>query len=462
MAHIDVLNPYTGACVGRVPAMTRADVRAAFVRAAATRARLSRYERQRILQATAGRLHARREEFARRITAESGLCWKDALYEAGRAHDVWAFAAQRVLHDDGQAYACDISAHGQQRRIFTERRPLLGVIGAITPFNHPLNMVSHKLAPAIATNNRCVLKPTEQTPLTALALAEVLREAGLPPGMLEVVTGAPDEVGEALVCDPDCELVTFTGSVAVGHHIARLAGARRCVLELGGNDPLIVLADADPVRAATLAVQGATRNSGQRCTAVKRILVVDSVADAFVAQVVAQARRLRCGDPMDPATDVGTIISARAAETIERRVEDAVAAGAQRLLGGARHGALFPPCVLDHVPPDCTLVREETFGPVIPIIRVPDDLDAIIAVANGTAFGLSSGVCTQRMDHIVRLVDALDVGTVNVWEVPGYRTEMSPFGGIKDSGNGIKEGIVEAMNAYTTVRTWSLPWGGQA
>ncbi|MFA5521690.1 MAG: phosphonoacetaldehyde dehydrogenase [Castellaniella sp.] len=460
MSTIDVLNPWTGECVGSVPSMTKQEVNARFEQAQACRPRLSRHQRQTILLNTAGLIRRNVDRLARLITAESGLCLKDSHYEVGRAEDVWAFAAQRVLHDDGETHACDISAHGQARRIFTERRPLLGVIGAITPFNHPLNMVSHKLAPAVATNNRCVLKPTEQTPLTALALAELMYEAGLPRDMLHVVTGDPATVGEALVTDPDCELVTFTGSVSIGHHIARLAGPRRCILELGGNDPLIIMADADLQRAADLAVLGATRNSGQRCTAVKRILVVDSVADGLVSAILERTRNLRCGDPMDPATDVGTVISATAAEDIARRVHDAVSRGARLLHGGERYGALLPPCVLDHVPPDCELVREETFGPVIPVIRVPDDIEAIITIANSTAFGLSSGVCTQRMDHIMRFVEALDVGTVNIWEVPGYRTEMSPFGGIKHSGNGIKEGIIEAMRAYTTVRTWSLPWGG--
>ena len=220
-------------------------------------------------------MRARKEEFARIITAESGLCWKDSLYEAGRAYDVYSFAGQLTIKDDGETYACDISPQGKQRKIFTTRYPLGGVISAITPFNHPLNMVSHKLAPAIATNNRIVLKPTELTPLTALALADVLYEAGLPPEMLSVVTGNPSTMGDAMITDPDCDLITFTGSVKVGKYIADKAGYRRIVLELGGNDPLIVMEDADLDKAAELAVTGATKNSGQRCTAVKRILVVE-------------------------------------------------------------------------------------------------------------------------------------------------------------------------------------------
>jgi putative phosphonoacetaldehyde dehydrogenase len=455
---VEVLNPYNGQIVGTVPAARPEHVRDAFARARAFKPALTRYERQQILQRTAETLRDRREEFARLITAESGLCWKDSHYEASRAYDVWSFAAQLTIKDDGEIYSCDISPNGKARRIYTTRLPLLGVISAITPFNHPLNMVSHKLAPAIATNNRVVLKPTELTPLTALALADVLYEAGLPPEMLSVVTGNPSTMGDAMITDPDADLVTFTGSVRVGKQIASTAGYKRIVLELGGNDPLIVMEDADLDRAADLAVQGATKNSGQRCTAVKRILVVDSVADAFVEKVLPRARALKAGDPMDPEIDVGTVINERSAALFEARVKDAVAAGAELLHGPDRRGALFPPTVVDRVPSDCELVREETFGPVIPIIRCPDDLGEVIRISNSTAYGLSSGVCTNRLDHISRLVAELEVGTVNVWEVPGYRIEMSPFGGIKDSGLGYKEGLVEAMKSFTNVRTYSLPW----
>jgi len=455
---IEVLNPYTGAVVGTVPAARPEHVREAFAKAKAFKPKLTRYERQQILLRTADLLAARKEEFARLITAESGLCWKDSLYEAGRAYDVYSFAGQLTIKDDGETYACDISPQGKQRKIFTTRYPLGGVISAITPFNHPLNMVSHKLAPAIATNNRVVLKPTELTPLTALALADVLYEAGLPPEMLSVVTGNPSTMGDAMITDPDCDLITFTGSVKVGKYIADKAGYRRIVLELGGNDPLIVMEDADLDKAAELAVAGATKNSGQRCTAVKRILAVNRIADEFSKLVLAKAKKLKAGDPMDPSTDVGTVIHEGAAKSFERRVNDAVGKGARLLHGNNRQGALYPPTVVDQVPHDCELVREETFGPVIPIIRCPDDIAQVIRISNSTAYGLSSGVCTNRLDYITRFIDELQVGTVNVWEVPGYRIEMSPFGGIKDSGLGYKEGVVEAMKSFTNVKTYSLPW----
>jgi len=456
--HVEVFNPYTNKVVGTVPAAGPEHVRGAFAKAKAFKPRLTRYERQRILLRTAEILAGRKEEFARLITAESGLCWKDSLYEAGRAYDVYSFAGQLAIKDDGETFSCDISPQGKARKIFTTRMPLLGAISAITPFNHPLNMVSHKIAPAIASNNRVVLKPTELTPLTALALADVLYEAGLPPEMLSVVTGNPHSMGDAMISDPDADLVTFTGSVRVGKHIAAKAGYKRLVLELGGNDPLIVMEDADLDKAAELAVTGATKNSGQRCTAVKRILCVAAVADDFAALVLKKARTLKCGDPMDPTVDVGTVIHEGAAREFERRVNAAVADGAELLHGNDRDGALYPPTVVDHVPYTSELVMQETFGPVIPIIRVPNDIDSVIRISNSTAFGLSSGVCTNRLDYITRFVNELDVGTVNVWEVPGYRIEMSPFGGIKDSGLGYKEGVQEAIKSFTNLKTYSLPW----
>ncbi len=455
---VEVRNPYTNEVVATVPSASPAQVADAFKRAHAFKSKLTRFDRSKILLRAAEIIEKRKVEIAHLITAESGLCLKDSLYESGRAFDVWTFASQLALRDDGEIYSCDLTPHGKQRRIYTSRTPLLGVLSVITPFNHPLNMISHKLAPAIATNNRIVAKPTELTPLTALVLADILYEAGLPPEMLSVVTGNPRSMGDVMITDPHADMVTFTGSVKVGKHIAAIAGYKRLVLELGGNDPLIVMEDADLDTASTLAVEGATKNSGQRCTAVKRILVVEGVADRFVELVLAKARKLKCGDPMDPATDIGTVIHEAAARLFEARVDDAVAKGAKLLHGNDRRGALYPATVVDHVPYDCELVHEETFGPVIPIIRCPDDIAEVIRISNSTDFGLSSGVCTSRIEHITRFVNELEVGNVNVWEVPGYRIEMSPFGGIKDSGLGYKEGVWEAMKSYTNVKTYTLPW----
>jgi aldehyde dehydrogenase (NAD+) len=275
--------------------------------------------------------------------------------------------------------------------------------------------------------------------------------------MLSVLTGNPAEIAGEMLTHPDVDLVTFTGGVAIGKQIAAKAVYKRQVLELGGNDPLIVMDDADLDEAAALAASGSYRNSGQRCTAVKRILVHERIADAFIERLLDATARVRWGDPLDPATDMGTVIDEAAAIDFESRVIEAVAQGARLLTGNLRRGALYSPTVLDRVRPDMRLVREETFGPVSPVIRF-SEIDEAIRIANGTAYGLSSAVCTQRLDHITRFISELAVGTVNVREVPGYRLELTPFGGIKDSGLGYKEGVLEAMKSFTNTKTYSLPW----
>ena len=458
---VPVEYPFTGEVIGSVPAGTAEHAREAFEIAANYQPTLTRYERQQILLNTAKIIDSRKAELAPIITAELGISISDSLYECGRAFDVYTLAGMMCIHDDGEIFSCDLTPHGKQRKIFTTREPLRA-ISAITPFNHPLNMVSHKIAPAIATNNCMVVKPTELTPLTAIWLADALYEAGLPPEMLSVVTGWPGDIGDEMITNENIELITFTGGVPVGKMIAAKAGYKRQVLELGGNDPLIIcndLSDADLAKAADLAVAGATKNSGQRCTAVKRILCMESVADRFVPLVLERARALTFGDPMDAKNALGTVVHARAAELFENRVHMAEGQGAKVLYNPGRQGALLPPIVVDHVPHESELVMEETFGPVVPIVRVPDNDDEVMRISNSTAFGLSAGVCTNDFHRMRRYISGLKVGTVNIWEVPGYRIEMSPFGGIKDSGNGYKEGVIEAMKSFTNVKTFSLPWG---
>jgi phosphonoacetaldehyde dehydrogenase len=454
---MNVHNPYTREVAGTVPKATVEDVRRAFASAAGFRSTLTRHGRATILQKAAELLRARTEEASDLITRESGLCKKDSLYEVGRVCDVFTFAAMEALRDDGQAFSCDLTPHGKSRRVFTRREPLLGAICAITPFNHPMNQVAHKVAPSIATNNRMVLKPSEKTPLSAIYLAEVLYEAGLPREMFQVITGDPREIADELITNPHVDLVTFTGGVTIGKYIATHAGYRRLVLELGGNDPIIVMDDADLDEASTLAVNGSYKNSGQRCTAVKRMLVHEAVAARFTDLVVAKSEAWKYGDPMDRTVDMGTVIDEAAAMQCETRVNEAVAQGARLLTGNIRRGALYSPTVIDNVDPRMTVVREETFGPVSPIIRFRT-IDEAIAIANGTAYGLSSAVCTNRLDDITRFVSELNVGTVNVREVPGYRLELTPFGGIKDSGLGYKEGVQEAVKSFTNLKTFSLPW----
>ena len=457
---IEVEYPYTREIIGTVPAGTAQHAKDAFDIAANFVPKLTRYERQKILQSAAEQLIKRKDEISNVITYELGISKQDSLYEVGRAFDVFSLTAQLCIHDDGEVFSCDLTPHGKSRKIFTIREPLTA-ISAITPFNHPLNMVAHKIAPSIATNNCTVCKQTELTPMTAMILADVLYEAGLPPQMFSVVTGWPDDIGLEMIKNPNIDLITFTGSVPIGKYIAEKAGYKRTVLELGGNDPLIILndlSDEDLKKAVELAVTGATKNSGQRCTAVKRILCQHKVADKFVEMAVERAKKIKFGDPMDLSTDLGTVINSEAAELFEKRVELAAELGAKILYRPGRDGALLPPIVIDEVDPKSELVLEETFGPIIPIIRVSDDDDEVIKVSNSTAFGLSSGVCTNNFIRAKKYIQNLNVGTVNIWEVPGYRIEMSPFGGIKDSGLGYKEGVIEAMKSFTNIKTYSLPW----
>lgn len=453
---LSIKSPYSGAQVGLVTMAVRSHTEQAIARAVSFKDTPSRYQRSSVLDKARALLEVRREEFAHLIASESGLCIREGRYETGRALDVLRFAAMEALRDDGQVFSCDVSPQGKARKIFTQREPL-GCAVCITPFNHPLNQVAHKLAPAIAAGTPVILKPSEKTPLTALKFAELLYEAGLPGPMLSVLVGSRAEVTELLVVDPQVELVSFTGSVDVGKRIASNAGYKKLVLELGGNDPLIVLEDADLDLAVTLAAEGSYRNSGQRCTAVKRILVHQAVLKEFTTRLVAKTKEYICGDPLDEATRVGTVIDESSAIYLETVMKEAVAAGAQVLIGGNRRGALFSPTVLDQVPKTCRMVDCESFGPLAPIIPIRN-LDDAIETANGTAFGLSSGVVTRSLEHALQAVKRLKCGTVNINEVPGFRIESSPFGGIKDSGLGIKEGVIEAIKCFSFVKTFSLPW----
>ena len=452
----DVFDPYRNERVGRVFHASREHIQTALQTACDYQCELSRYERSEILNKARLEIEKRRDEFARRITAEAGLCLFEGRYEVGRALDVLRFASMEVLKDDGTVFSCDVSPGGKQRKIVTTRDPVNCAV-AITPFNHPLNQVAHKLAPAIAAGAPMILKPSEKTPLSAIRLAEVLYQAGLPGPMLSVVLGPTSEVAKPLIEDERVEVVAFTGSVRVGKLVASQGGYKRKILELGGNDPLIILHDADLDLAVKLAAEGCYRNSGQRCTAVKRLLVDRRVVDEFTKRLIERTRNYPCGDPLAEETRVGTVIDEPAAIGLEAVLKEAVEAGARIRCGGQRTGALFQPTVVDQVPRGCRMVMEESFGPLAPIIEV-EGLEDAIDLANGTAYGLSSGVVTDSLSAATEAGKRLRMGTVNINEVPGFRIESSPFGGIKDSGLGIKEGVIEAIKGYSHVKTFSMPW----
>jgi phosphonoacetaldehyde dehydrogenase len=453
---VDVRNPYSGELVGRVASADRSTTEQVLQRARSANVHLQRFERHALLNRMAARLEEQAADVSRMITDESGLCLKDTQYEVQRASDVLRFAAIESLHDDSEVFPCDVTPVGRARRIYTTRQPL-HLIAAITPFNHPLNQVVHKIAPAIATNNKTILKPSQLTPLSAYYVTQLALDCGMPPDMMNVVSGPTESVAETIVSSPLVDMITFTGGTATGKRIATIAGYKRLVLELGGSSAMLVLADADPVAAAGIAVTGVFKNSGQRCTAIRRLLLHESIADEFVRLLAERVQCLKFGDPYDPAVDVGTVISERAAAEIERRVELSTKQGAKVVIGHTRRGAVYAPTVLDHVRNNHPVVTCETFGPVAPVIRFRT-LDEAIQIANDTEFGLSGAVVSNHWPSIQRVITELETGTVNVNEAPSYRLEWSPFGGVKSSGLGYKEGVIEAMKSMTYVKTYSLPW----
>ncbi|MGK0187723.1 MAG: putative phosphonoacetaldehyde dehydrogenase [Verrucomicrobiales bacterium] len=454
---LNVHYPYDGTLVGTVTCAQAADLERALAIGAGKHESLTRFQRAEILRNTRSLLEQRKTEIADLIRMETGLCQQDTLYEVGRTMDVLDFAAMEALRDDGQIFSCDLTHHGKARKIFTQREPVQ-LIASITPFNHPLNQVAHKVSPAVACGAPMILKPSDKTPLTAVRFVEMLYEAGLPQSLLSVLVGDVDEVITPLICDDRVEMVAFTGSVSIGKHIAGIAGYKKLCLELGGNSPLIILDDADLEQAVKLAAEGSFRNSGQRCTAVKRLLVHEAILQPFTERFVALAREYTSGDPADPTTRVGTVIDEASAQRLHRVVQEAVADGAEILLGGDyKSGALYPPTVIGNVQRHSTMVVEESFGPLAPIMAIRD-IDDAIELANSTAFGLSTGIVTNNMTLAIKAIKGIRTGTVNVNEVPGFRIESSPFGGIKDSGLGIKEGVIDAMKFMTNTKTFSLPW----
>ena len=451
---LTVTCPYDGTQVGSTPLVGPDVLDRALDRTRGVT--LSRFRRYEILEGARALLAERAQEFSDLILSETGLAACDTASEVGRAQEALRFAAHEALREHGEAFAGDVSAKETRQRIFTMREPVR-LVAAITPFNYPLNQIAHKVAPAIAAGAPVVLKPSEKAPLTALRFTELLYEAGLPGPMLSALVGPIDSVVEPLVRDERVEVLTFTGSADIGRRIASIAGYKRLCLELGGNSPVIVLPDADLELAVGLAADESFRHSGQRCTSAKRLLVHEDVLDEFTARLTERAASFPCGDPRNPDTRVGTQIDLAAAERIERTVTDAVEKGARILCGGERDGALYPPTVLADVPRGAQLVREETFGPLAPILAVCD-VDDAIELANATRYGLACTVMTDSMTAAMKVVRGVKTGQVNVNAGPGFRTEPAPFGGVKDSGLGVKEGVAEAVKLMTNQKTFSLPW----
>jgi len=441
--------PLLGELVGTVESSSAADARAAVDAAAkALASPLPAHERAAILDRTAALLRDRLEEMAETICAEAGKPIKAARVEALRAVSTYTFAALEARKLAGEVVPMEASEAGEGKFAFTLRR-LIGAIGAISPFNFPCNLVAHKLAPALAAGCPVVLKPASATPLSALLLAELEREAGLPDGWLTVLVGPAAEIGDVLVSDERVRLITFTGSSAVGWGLAERAPRKRVRLELGNSTPVVIAADADLDVAAEKLAANAFSFAGQSCISVQRIYVLRPALDAFLERFVPLVEQLVVGDPADEETDVGPVIDSSNRDRIAAWVEEAVAAGAS-LLTGSTDGDPLPPLVLANAPESAKVVCQEVFGPVC-VVNGVDSLEEAYARANATDYGLQAGIFTASLGTALAAADALEFGGVTVNEAPTFRADQMPYGGVKGSGN-TKEGPAYAIREMTEER----------
>ena len=444
---LDVRSPYSGDIVGRVPKAGRTETcQAVDAAERAMQEPLPAHKRAEILVRVAGALGRRHDEVARLISDEAGKPMKAARVEAKRAMSTYTFAAVEARKLAGEMIPMDAAQAGEGKLAFTLRRPI-GVIGAISPFNFPLNLVAHKIAPALAAGCAVVLKPAGQTPLSALLLAELEEEAGLPPGWLNVVVGPAAEIGDVLVEDERVKLITFTGSSDVGWELRRRAHKKKVNLELGNATPVVVTADADIGTAATKLAQNAFSFAGQSCISVQRIYVEQDAYDAFVERFVPLVEELNLGDPADEETDVGPVIDEDARERILAWIEET---SGEVLTGGAQDGELIRPTVIANPAPDDKVSSEEVFGPVCTVTAVPS-LDEALRLANATRYGLQAGIFTSTIDNALRAAQGLEFGGVTVNEAPTFRADQMPYGGVKDSGN-TREGPHYAVREMTEER----------
>jgi acyl-CoA reductase-like NAD-dependent aldehyde dehydrogenase len=448
-AWIDVRSPFSGEVVARVAKADAADAqRAVDAAARALETPLPAHKRAEILVKVAGLIGRRHEEVARTISEEAGKPIKTARVEASRAMSTYTFAAVEARKLAGHMIPMDAAQAGEGKLGFTLRRPI-GVVGAISPFNFPCNLVAHKLAPALAAGCPVVLKPATATPLSALLLAELEQEAGIPDGWINVLVGPAAAIGDVLVADARVKLITFTGSGEVGWGLQERAPRKRVKLELGNSTPVIVAADADISVAAAKLAANAFAFAGQSCISVQRIYVERSRYDEFIGEFVPRVEALKVGDPADNDTDVGPVIDEGSRTRILEWIAEATASGAQ-LLAGGEEGGLIRPTVLAQVADDQKVSCEEVFGPVV-IVNPVDSVDEAFDRANGTKFGLQAGVFTASIDTALRAAEVLDFGGVIVNEAPTFRSDQMPYGGVKESGN-TREGPAYAVREMTEER----------
>jgi len=447
----DVRSPQTGEVVTRVRQAGRQDVLEAIeaaVEGFARTRRMASHERAGILARIADNLSRRGEELARVLALEAGKPLKAGTVEVQRCAHTFRHAAEEAGRIGGEVIPMDVVSWGEGRTAITRRFPL-GVIAAITPFNFPLNLAAHKIAPALAAGNSVILKPASQTPSPAILLAECAAEAGAPTGAVNVVPCSAADA-EPLVTDERIKMLTFTGSSAVGWDLKRRAGKKRVTLELGGNAAAIVCADCDLDQAAGRVVSGGFSYAGQSCISVQRVLVASRCQEDFLGRLLPMVKALKVGDPLDEATDVGPMISRAEAERVEGWIGEAVAGGATVLTGGTREGSIVHPTVLAGTRPDMKVNCREVFAPVVTITPF-DSLDSALAVVNDSVFGLQAGIFTRESEAAWRAFETLEVGGVMVNDVPTWRVDHMPYGGLKDSGLG-REGLRWAIEEMTELR----------
>ena len=447
----EVINPYNGEVIDTIPIAHRQIADMAIEAANDAKSALTEMSAFKIsnkLFNVVDKLRKKRQEFAELLTLEVGKPINESLVEVDRSIETLKLAAEEAKRIYGESVPLDAGLNGKGFFAFTQRMPL-GVVVAIAPFNYPLNLTIHKIAPAIACKNTVIVKPPSEAPLTVMKFCELLNEE-FPDGVVNVVTGYGSEVGDYLVTSADVDKVSFTGSVPTGLMISQKAGMKKVTLELGGNDPMIVLKDADIDKAIKGVINGAFLNAGQVCMGVKRIIIDESIADEFVQKLVVATEKLVMGNPQDSKTTLGTLISKKAAMQVEQAVNDAVEKGAKILTGGNREDAFYEATVIDNVSPDMDLVQNETFGPIAPIIRVKN-LDEAIEIE----YGLQAGVFTNDYYAAMRCANEIEAGTVFVNKQSTFRTDNMPFGGFKNSGIG-KEGVKYAFDEMTKTKLIGL------
>lgn len=451
----DVINPYDGKVIDTIPIAHRQDAELAIESANNAKDSLremSAFKISNKLFNVVEKLKEKRLEFAESLTLEVGKPINEALLEVDRSIETLKLSAEEAKRIYGESVPLDAGMGGKGFFAFTQKEPL-GVVAAITPFNYPLNLTIHKIAPAIACKNTVIVKPPTEAPLTVMKFCDLLDEE-FPDGVVNVIPGYGSEVGDHLVISPDVNKISFTGSVTTGLMISQKAGMKKVTLELGGNDPTVILKDADLDKAVKGIINGAFLNAGQVCMGVKRVIVEDEIADEFAEKLVEATQKLVMGNPMDSKTTLGTLISEKAAIQVEETVNNAVREGAKILTGGNRDGAFYEATVIDNVAPEMDLVENETFGPVAPIIRVKN-IDEAIEVANDTEYGLQAGVFTADYASAMRCAQEIEAGTVFINKQSTFRTDNMPFGGFKNSGIG-KEGIKYAVDEMTKTKLIGL------